>query len=407
MDFFSSRELRRRGSQSETFSVTTRILKSGPMSSGIPSFDWNQLLPARSRIAAADSAPITHAGKIVLITGAGGSIGSALAQAIAAQSPKLLILLDHSEQNLYEIETALSSSSTAPPFLAVLGDAGDRRLLASLFEENRPSMLYHAAAFKHVPLMEANPFAAIRNNALVTWNLARLAAEHRVPQLLLISTDKAANPRSIMGASKRLAELAIVRWPSPRTNCRAIRLGNVLGSHGSVVPLFLRQIARGQNLTVTHKDVTRYFLTMDETVNSICRVASLSTGDGLFLPEMGQPVKIRSVAEKLLALTMPNIRNTLAIEFTGLRPGDKLTEDLLSPAETLEPTSIPGLSSIAAAPVSLGKLDAAFDLLDEQTQRRDLSALLETLCEMIPEYEPSVALLERAPLPATKSSHHG
>ena len=170
------------------------------MSSGTPSFDWNQLLPARSRIVAADSAPLIHAGKIVLITGAGGSIGSALVQAIAAQSPKLLILLDHSEQNLYEIEPARSSSSTAPPFLAVLGDAGDRRLLASLFEENRPSMLYHAAAFKHVPLMEANPFAAIRNNALVTWNLARLAADHHVPQLLLISTDKAANPRSIAHA---------------------------------------------------------------------------------------------------------------------------------------------------------------------------------------------------------------
>jgi len=377
------------------------------MSSGTPSFDWNQLLPARSRIVAADSAPLIHAGKIVLITGAGGSIGSALVQAIAAQSPKLLILLDHSEQNLYEIETVLSSSPTAPPFLAVLGDAGDRRLLASLFEENRPSMLYHAAAFKHVPLMEANPFAAIRNNALVTWNLARLAAEHRVPQLLLISTDKAANPRSIMGASKRLAELAILHWPSPRTNCRAIRLGNVLGSHGSVVPLFLRQIARGQNLTVTHKDVTRYFLTMDETVNLIFRVASLPTGDGLFLPEMGQPVKIRSVAEKLLALAMRITIGQLKSEEISLRAIDELSRALLRAGETLQPTSIPGLSSIAAAPVSLGKLDAAFDLLDEQTQRRDLSALLETICEMIPEYEPSIALLKRPPLPAAKSSHHG
>ncbi len=320
------------------------------MISGIPSFDWNQLLPTRDRTLAADSAPIIHEEKIVLVTGAGGSIGSALVQAIAAQSPKLLILLDHSEQNLYEIETVLSSTPTAPPFLAVLGDAGDRRLLASLFEENRPSIIYHAAAFKHVPLMEANPFAAIRNNALVTWNLARLAVEHSVPQLLLISTDKAANPRSIMGASKRLAELAILRWPSARTNYRAIRLGNVLGSHGSVVPLFLRQIARGQNLTVTHKNVTRYFLTMGETVNLILRVASLPAGDGLFLPEMGEPVKIRSVAEKLLALTMHNNRDRLTIEFIGLRPGDKLTEDLLSSTETLEPTSIPGLSSIAAAP---------------------------------------------------------
>ena len=376
------------------------------MSSGTPSFDWNQLLPARSRIVAADSAPLIHAGKIVLITGAGGSIGSALVQAIAAQSPKLLILLDHSEQNLYEIETALSSSSTAPPFLAVLGDAGDRRLLASLFEENRPSMLYHAAAFKHVPLMEANPFAAIRNNALVTWNLARLAVEHDVARFLLISTDKAAKPRSIMGASKRLAELAILRAGSTGANCRAIRLGNVLGSHGSVVPLFLQQIARGQNLSVTHKDVTRYFLTMDETVNLIFRVASLAMADGLFLPEMGQPVKIRAIAERLLQLAAPDACGKLAIEFTGLRPGDKLSEDLLAPSESLEPTALPGIHRISSPFIADSKIGAAFERLASQTDDRDLPALLETIREIIPEYEPSAALLERAPLPVAKSTHH-
>jgi len=365
------------------------------MSSGTTSFDWNQLLPARNLASVSESLPVIHSGKTVLVTGAGGSIGSALVHAIAAQSPELLILLDHSEQNLYEIETALSSGSAPPPFHAVLGDAGDRQLLSSLFEENQPSIVYHAAAFKHVPLMEANPFAAIRNNALVTWNLARLAAEHDVAQFLLISTDKAANPRSIMGASKRLAELAILRAGSAGANCRAIRLGNVLGSHGSVVPLFLQQIARRQNLSVTHKDVTRYFLTMDETVNLIFRVASLAAADGLFLPEMGQPLKIRAIAERILQLAAPAPGN-LAIEFTGLRPGDKLSEDLLSPSESLERTSLPGIHRISSPFISGSRIDAAFERLASQTRERNLSALLETIREIVPEYEPSAAPIERA-----------
>jgi len=367
------------------------------MSPGTTSFEWNQLLPARRLAPVPESLPVIHSGKTVLVTGAGGSIGSALVHAIAEQSPELLILVDHSEQNLYEIETALSSGFAAVPFLAVLGDAGDRQLLSRLFEENQPPIVYHAAAFKHVPLMEANPFAAIRNNALVTWNLARLAAEHGVAQFLLISTDKAANPRSIMGASKRLAELAILRAGSAGANCRAIRLGNVLGSHGSVVPLFLRQIARGQNLSVTHKDVTRYFLTMDETVNLIFRVASLVAADGLFLPEMGQPVKIRAIAERLLQLAAPDALLNLAIEFTGLRPGDKLSEDLLSPSESLERTSLAGIHRILSPFISGSRIDATFERLRSQTHERNLSALLETIREIVPEYEPSARLIERAP----------
>jgi len=376
------------------------------MSSGTTSFDWNQLLPARNLASVSESLPVIHEGKTVLVTGAGGSIGSALVHAIAAQSPQLLILLDHSEQNLYEIETAISADSAAPPFLAVLGDAGDRQLLSSLFEENRPSIVYHAAAFKHVPLMEANPFAAIRNNSLVTWNLARLAAEHDVAQFLLISTDKAANPRSIMGASKRLAELAVLRAGSTGANFRAIRLGNVLGSHGSVVPLFLQQTARGQNLSVTHKEVTRYFLTMDETVNLIFRVASLAAGDGLFLPEMGQPVRIHAIAERLLQLADSDAPRNLAIEFTGLRPGDKLSEDLLSPSESREPTSLPGIHRISSPFIAGSRIDAAFERLASQTRERNLSAVLETIREIVPEYEPSAALIERTPLAVTKSAHH-
>lgn len=369
--------------------------------------DWNLLLPDRNLPFVAGSVPTLHAGKTVLITGAGGSIGSALVRAVAAESPELLLLLDHSEQNLYEIETELSSLSGAPRFLAILGDAADGQLIASLVEEHSPSLVYHAAAFKHVPLMEANPFAAIRNNALATWRLARLAAKHKIPQLLLISTDKAANPRSIMGASKRLAELAVMRWSSPSAKCSAVRLANVLGSHGSVVPLFLRQIEQGKNLTVTHPEVSRYFVTMEETVRTIIQAASLEADGGLFLPEMGDAIKIRTLAARLLELVSKNGHRESAVEFTGLRPGDKLTEDLLSPAEALEATALRGIRRIKSEAISPEALDSAFERIAMQTQARDLSELIDAIRTIVPEYEPSSDLLRRASSELTSSSHHG
>ncbi|GAC1636015.1 MAG: hypothetical protein NVS9B14_14070 [Candidatus Acidiferrum sp.] len=312
-------------------------------------FDWNRLLPERNIARFPDSVAAFHAGKTVLVTGAGGSIGSALVRSIA---------------------------------------------------------VYHSAAFKHVPLMEANPFAAIRNNALATWHLAQLAVEHQIPRLLLISTDKAANPRSIMGASKRLAELAMLRWNSPRTRCSAIRLGNVLGSHGSVVPLFLRQIEQGRNLTVAHREVSRYFLTMDETVQFIFGVAALAANGGLYLPEMGEPIKIHSLATRLLELASPNGLGKPVIEFTGLRPGDKLTEDLVSSEESLESMPQPGLYQIAGAPISSQALDTAFDAIGIHTRSRDLSALLDAIRKIVPEYEPSADLLQSAAPAATNFSSH-
>ncbi len=368
--------------------------------------DWNRLLPDRNLPSMADFVPTLHAGKTILITGAGGSIGSALARSIAVESPELLLLLDHSEQNLYEIETELSSLSSAPKFIAVLGDAADAQLIAALFEEHRPSVIYHAAAFKHVPLMEANPFAAIRNNALATWHLAHLAAENEIPQLLLISTDKAANPRSIMGASKRLAELAVMRWNSPTAKCSAVRLGNVLGSHGSVIPLFLRQIEQGKNLTVTHREISRYFLTMEETVRTIFKVASLETNGGLFLPEMGDAIKIRTLAARLLELVSQNGRCQSSVEFTGLRPGDKLMEDLLSPTEALEVTALRGIHRIRSEEISPEALDSAFERIAMQTQARDLSGVLDSIRTIVPEYEPSSELQRRASSELASSSRH-
>jgi FlaA1/EpsC-like NDP-sugar epimerase len=376
------------------------------MSATGPFLDWKLLLPSRDLAPLSDAFPPIHSPKTILVTGAGGSIGAALVQAVAADSPQLLLLLDHSEQNLYEIESVLSSLSSAPNFHAVLGDIADQDLVSSLFEEHRPSLVYHAAAFKHVPLMEANPFAAIRNNALATWHLARLAAKHKIPQLLLVSTDKAANPRSIMGASKRLAELAVLRWNSLGIKNRAVRLGNVLGSHGSVVRLFLRQIAQGKNLTVTHRDVSRFFLTMDETVRLIFQVASLSSEGGLFLPDMGEPIQIHLLATRLLELVATRGQHGGAIEFTGLRPGDKLAEDLLSSTESLEPTLQPGIHRIIGTPAPADSLDAAFDSIAIHIQTRDLPALLDSLQEMVPEYKPSAELRQRATLPLTNLSSH-
>ena len=208
-------------------------------------------------------------GNTVLVTGAGGSIGSALTRRIAAYSPHLLVLLDHSEQNLYQIESDLTLDGVAVPLASALGDICNEALLSEIFERYRPNIVYHAAAFKHVPLMERNPIAAIQNNVLGTNVLARAARKHGVQMMTMVSTDKAVRPRSIMGASKRVAELALVRWASKENQMNSIRLGNVYGTEGSVVKLFAQQILTGGPVTVTHADATRYFLSLEEAVDLI------------------------------------------------------------------------------------------------------------------------------------------
>src|SRR6202011_5562402 len=209
------------------------------------------------------------AGKTILLTGAGGFIGSALAEAILTLKPGHLILLDHSERNLNEIDLKLAGTTARDLYTSVLGDICDTKLLSEVLQRYRPHAVYHAAAFKHVPLMETNPFAAVANNALGTYNLAKLVGASGVANMLMISTDKAVNPISIMGASKRVAELALLNFDNPRTRMNAIRLGNVWGSPGSVVPTFLSQISDGGPITVTHPKVSRYFLQVEEAVEWI------------------------------------------------------------------------------------------------------------------------------------------
>jgi FlaA1/EpsC-like NDP-sugar epimerase len=332
-------------------------------------------------------------GSTVLVTGAGGSIGSALAKTIVGCAPHLLILLDHSEHNLYQIEADLPLGRDSVPFVSVMGDIGDEGLLSEILGRYRPNIIYHAAAFKQVPLMERNPIAAIKNNALGTNVLAQAARQHRVEMMTMVSTDKTVSPRSIMGASKRLAELALVRWSCEESRMRSIRLGNVYGTEGSVVKLFTQQILAGGPVTVTHTESTRYFLKLQEAVDLIL-VASKLTGDAnILIPYLGKPVKILDLACRMIEEAGFIANKGIPITFIGLRPGDKMTEDFASPNESVKPTDDPRLSRVKGSEMHPDRFDALMADLATAVDGRDLLAILETLRCMVPEYEPSESLL--------------
>jgi FlaA1/EpsC-like NDP-sugar epimerase len=327
----------------------------------------------------------------ILVTGAGGFIGSALAKQILSAPPHELLLLDHSEHALHQLELSLSAVEGPQRHRLVPGDVGDLPLISSLLKEYRPDLILHAAAYKHVPLMEAHPFAALQNNAIFTWQLAKAAAEACVPRLLLISTDKAANPRSILGVSKRIAERAVLCWNGPARQYAAIRLVNVLGSTGSVVPLFQEQIARGGPLTVTHPDATRYFLTLPHTVQAIL-LAAAQPGGVVYLPQLPEPVRILNLAKRMIRDSCAGSGSEITIRFTGLRPGDKLTEEVVSSDESLQATTVPAIQAAVGRSIEVNEFDRGIERLNESIQRRDLPALLEMLCELVPEYQPSAAL---------------
>jgi FlaA1/EpsC-like NDP-sugar epimerase len=268
--------------------------------------------------------------KVVAVTGAGGSIGSELVRQLAGAHPKELLLIDHSEYNLFRIEQDLLRSGLCgtPILLNITNELALRRC----FEKFRPQFVYHTAAYKHVPMLQHQPFVALQNNAFGTGRLALIAAECGTERFVLISTDKAIDPINYMGASKRMAEIfckAVQRTPNNRTQFMAVRFGNVLGSAGSVLPIFKEQIARGGPLTVTHAEVTRYFMTITEAVGLILEAFAFDdTGDKIFVLDMGTPVKVLDVAKKMIELNNLRVGVDIDIVFTGLRPGEKLHEDL-------------------------------------------------------------------------------
>ena len=326
-------------------------------------------------------------GKAVLVTGAGGSIGAELCRQIARFAPARIVLLDSSEFALYSIEQEFRDQRPDTPLAAIIGDAKDERLMNGVMNRFRPQAVFHAAAYKHVPLMEQdNAFQAVANNVLSTLVVARAAARAGAQKFVLVSTDKAVNPANVMGASKRLAELACqALQPSGDMQYVIVRFGNVLGSTGSVVPRFREQIARGGPVTVTHPEMQRYFMSIPEAAQLVLQAALMGKGGEIYVLDMGEPVKIADLARDLIRLS-GYAEADIRIEYTGLRPGEKLYEEPLADAETTLPTPHPKLRIARVRPVgsrSLEELEAwlANPDPDPDTVRRRLR-------EWVPEYKP-------------------
>ena len=274
--------------------------------------------------------------KVILVTGGGGSIGSELCRQIASHNPKQLIIVDIYENNAYDIQQELRRTYPELDLVVLIGSVRNTHRINSIFEQYRPQIVYHAAAHKHVPLMEDSPNEAVKNNVFGTYKTAKAASRYGVERFVLISTDKAVNPTNIMGASKRMCEMVIQMLnKESKTDFVAVRFGNVLGSNGSVIPLFKKQIAEGGPVTVTHPDIIRYFMTIPEAVSLVLQAGSYAKGGEIFVLDMGEPVKILDLAKNLIRLSgyVPN--EDIMIEFTGLRPGEKLYEELLMDEEGL------------------------------------------------------------------------
>lgn len=327
----------------------------------------------------------------VLVTGAGGSIGSALALRLAALRPRHLVLLDHSERGLHQIASDVSKILPPSSYSSIIGDICDGQLLRSIFGDFGPRWIFHAAAFKHVPLMETNPLAALRNNSIGTYNLARLARKHGAEIFVMVSTDKAVEPISVMGASKRVAEMALATLNGPRSRMTAIRLGNVLGSHGSVVPLFSEQIRRGGPVTVTHPDVSRYFLSISDAVELIVAAAE-EEGGGILAPRVVESVKIVSLARQMISDARAEAGKAIEIVFTGLRPGDKLSEKFLSGTESVMPGRDPRLFRVVSIYPSPEIFDVLMAILSEAVERNDIPAAFDAVQQLVPDYRASVLL---------------
>ena len=278
-------------------------------------------------------------GKVVLVTGGGGSIGSELCRQIAGHQPKTLIVFDVYENNAYDLQQELKDKFPKLHLVVLIGSVRNTHRIESVFEKYRPEIVYHAAAHKHVPLMEDSPNEAIKNNVFGTYKTAKAADKYGAKRFVLISTDKAVNPTNIMGASKRMCEMVIQMMNAKsKTDFVAVRFGNVLGSNGSVIPLFKKQIEQGGPVTVTHPDIIRYFMTIPEAVSLVLQAGAYAKGGEIFILDMGEPVKILDLAKNLIRLSGYKPGEDIAITFTGLRPGEKLYEELLMDEEGMQDT---------------------------------------------------------------------
>ena len=317
--------------------------------------------------------------EVVLVTGAGGSIGSELCRQIARMGPTRLVLVDNGEPGLFEIERELVDERDFHATAAVLADAGNATKMRQVFEKYRPAVVFHAAAYKHVPLMEANPLEAVRNNALVTRTVADIAVEFGAKRFVLVSTDKAVNAKTVMGQSKALCEWIVESWghrDDTTTRFCGVRFGNVLGSSGSVIPIFRKQIARGGPVTVTHAEMTRFFMTIPEAVQLIIQAGAIGGRGQVYVLDMGEPVKITDLADTMIRLSGKEPGRDIAVEFVGARPGEKLHEELWSETETVSPSTHEAIMLVTRPPIDQLWLE---DELDELARLVEAGETLELI----------------------------
>jgi FlaA1/EpsC-like NDP-sugar epimerase len=328
-------------------------------------------------------------GNVVLITGAAGSIGSELARQVADFGPSRLILLEQAESPLFFIEQEILNSHPDLEVVPIIADITDSRRVERVFADFGPGTVFHAAAYKHVPMMETNLEEAIRNNVMGTFNVARSAVRHQASKFVLISTDKAVRPSSVMGASKRVAERIVLGWPEFRrspTDFRAVRFGNVLGSQGSVIPVFRHQIANGGPVTVTHPEMQRYFMTIPEAVQLVLEASAMPEAAGMIsMLDMGEPVRILEMAENMIRFSGLEPYTEMPIIFTGVRPGEKLHEDLMSEVEHAIQTPNEKVRVVQTDETDEAAIRDGLAALDVALDASDRDQLLDALCALVPE----------------------
>jgi len=329
--------------------------------------------------------------KVVLVTGAGGSIGSELCRQIIRFEPRQLVLFDAGEENLYSIEMELLHQHGFTRYVTVLGQVQDAALVEAVFLARQPQVVFHAAAYKHVPMLECNPWQAVTNNILGSRTVMEASVRHSVGRFVLVSTDKAVRPTNVMGASKRVAELLMHGFQGRGTTFMAVRFGNVLGSSGSVIPLFRSQIERGGPVTVTHPDVTRYFMTIPEAAQLIVQAGALGEGGELFVLKMGQPVRIADLARDLIVLSGKDPAE-IRVKFTGLRPGEKLYEELITAGEGVLETRHDKIMVLRSSTTFAKKSELLEELL-VASNNFDADNIKADLKRLVPEYSPSISSL--------------
>ena len=329
-------------------------------------------------------------GETILVTGAGGSIGSELCRQLHAYHPEKILLLGRGENSIYEIAAEFNYRFRENSVIPVIADITDKNRMRTVFKEYSPTICFHAAAHKHVPLMELYPQEAVKNNVIGTLNVAMLSDEFRLKIFVMISTDKAVHPTNIMGATKRLGELVIFTLAErSNTSFLAVRFGNVLGSRGSVVPLFQKQIERGGPVTVTHPEVTRYFMTIPEAVSLVLQTGAMRDEGRLFILDMGEPVKIVDLARNLITLSGFEPEKDIEIAYTGLRPGEKLYEELLTKGEGIQKTNIGKIFVTSAEGHKWDDLISEIDILRELAKKAEIEKIRTVLKRLVPEYKPA------------------